>query len=78
MNLCSNDSSPLHQAIRNKDAALTEQLLNAGGNVNLQADYGKTLLHTAIQEGQWLIVDNLLKRKCVPFFFCKVLTYLQS
>lgn len=63
VNLCSNDSSPLHQAIRNKDVALAEQLLNAGGNVNLQADYGKTLLHTAIQEGQWEIVDNLLKRR---------------
>lgn len=40
-----------------------EQLLNAGGDINLKADFGKTPLHVAIQEDQWNIVDILLRKK---------------
>eukprot|EP01126_Amoeba_proteus_P003913 TRINITY_DN1131_c0_g1_i17.p1 TRINITY_DN1131_c0_g1~~TRINITY_DN1131_c0_g1_i17.p1 ORF type:complete len:169 (+),score=34.84 TRINITY_DN1131_c0_g1_i17:598-1104(+) len=52
--------------VRNGDQVLLEQLLNAGGNINLQDSNGKTLLHVAIQEGRWEIVDLLLKKRADP------------
>jgi len=65
-NLVSQDSSPLHEAIRQHNTSLLDQLLSSGGNVNLQADFGKTLLHIAIQEDQWNIVDTLLAKRADP------------
>jgi ankyrin repeat protein len=62
-NNASQDNSPIHESIRQHNPQLLEQLLNAGGDINLRADFGKTPLHVAIQEDQWNIVDILLKKK---------------
>jgi len=62
-NTVSQDNSPIHEAIRQHNIQLLEQLLNAGGDVNLRADFGKTPVHVAIQEDQWNIFDFLLKKK---------------
>jgi len=62
-NLTSQDNSPIHEAIRQHNVQLLEQLFAAGGEINLKADFGKTPLHVAIQEDQWNIVELLLKKK---------------
>jgi len=63
VNVASQDNSPIHESIRQRNVALLEQLLLAGGNINLKADFGKTPIHIAIQENYWDIVDLLLKKK---------------
>jgi ankyrin repeat protein len=61
-NKVSADSSPVHEAVKRKSAQILEILLNAKGNINLQADFGKTPLHMAIQGNTKDIIDVLLKR----------------
>jgi ankyrin repeat protein len=62
-NTVSQDNSPIHEAIRQRNLPLLEQLVNAGGDINLQADFGKTPIHVAILEDQWNIFDYLVKKK---------------
>eukprot|EP01125_Pyxidicula_operculata_P008808 TRINITY_DN2922_c0_g1_i1.p1 TRINITY_DN2922_c0_g1~~TRINITY_DN2922_c0_g1_i1.p1 ORF type:complete len:292 (-),score=80.30 TRINITY_DN2922_c0_g1_i1:144-1019(-) len=63
-NKVSSDSSPIHEAVRKHNVQLLDLLLNSKGNINLQADFGKTPLHMSIQE--WSkdknCLETLLKR----------------
>jgi len=62
-NLCSTNSSPVHEAVRVHNQQILEIVLSGGGNINLTTDFGKTPLHMAIQEEQDQIFDFLLGKK---------------
>jgi len=62
-NLCSTNSSPVHEAVRVHNQAILEIVLGAGGNINLTTDFGKTPLHMAIQEDHEALVDFLVSKK---------------
>jgi len=62
-NLCSTNSSPVHEAVRVHNQQILEIVLSGGGNINLSTDFGKTPLLMAIQEEQEAIFDFLLGKK---------------
>jgi len=62
-NLCSTNSSPVHEAVRMHNQAILDVLLGAGGKIELTTDFGKTPLHMAIQEEQEALIDFLISKK---------------
>ncbi|XP_053594131.1 putative ankyrin repeat protein RF_0381 [Microplitis demolitor] len=58
--LITNKSTPLHAAVKNKNASVVQQLLDKGANPNAQDVLGKTPLRYAIESNDIKMVDLLI------------------
>jgi len=55
---------PLYEAVGHGHAAVTEQLIDARCNVDLQMKNGVTPLHVAAQEGYATVKKKLIEARC--------------